>query len=382
VNGAPPPGLERYGWPPPPRANAILCGHAGAEQALLAAAASGRLPHAWLLCGERGIGKATLAFRFARFLLAGGGGGQGDLALFSGGAAAEASPTVGDGLAMAPTHPVFRRVASGGHADLFTCERQMDEKRNRLRSEIVVEDVRQIPGFLSRTAAEGGWRVVVVDGVEEANRSAANALLKVLEEPPPRSVLLLVSHRPGILLPTIRSRCRRLLLRPLSAADVVKLLGIYRPDLEAAEAAALAQLGEGSIGAALALADGGGVEFHGEIQGLLANLPALDLVALDKLATRVAKGGAVDLFPIVAGRVCGWLARLIRAASTGRDDGSGPDRAAVERLARAASLDRWLEVWEKTRGLLARAESANLDRKQVIFELFFFLWSAARPGSG
>jgi DNA polymerase-3 subunit delta' len=377
VNGAPPPGLERYGWPPPPRANAILCGQGAAEQELLAAASAGRLPHSWLLCGERGVGKATLAFRFARFLLAGG-AGQGGSTLFTA-AAAEASAAAGDGLAVSPSHPVFRRVASGGHADLFTCERQMDDKRNRLRTEIVVDDIRQIPGFLSHTAAEGGWRVVIVDGVEEANRSAANALLKVLEEPPPRSLLLLVSHRPGILLPTIRSRCRRLDLRPLAAADLVHLLGIYRPDLGATEAGALALLGEGSIGVALALADSGGVELHDEIQRLLLGLPALNVVALDRLGARVAKGGAVDLFPIVTGCLCRWLARVIRAASTGGDAGSGPERAAVERLAGAASLDRWLEVWEKTRGLLARADSANLDRKQVVFELFFFLWSAVRP---
>lgn len=155
----------------PPRENPDLIGHEAAEAALVAAYRAGRLPHAWLFTGPRGIGKATLAFRFARFLLA-------------------ASERMGQGLfaappptrlAMAPDHPVFRRVASGGHPDLLVVERGYDPRRRRLRSEIVVADTRAVAGFLRLTAAEGGWRVVVLDGADAMNRNAANAVLKIFE---------------------------------------------------------------------------------------------------------------------------------------------------------------------------------------------------------
>lgn len=187
---------------PGPRLTADLLGHEAAEREILETCASGRAAHAWLISGPRGIGKATLAFRFARFALAGGlEGGEGGLF----GALAPAS------LAMDPAHPVFRRVAAGSHGDLRVIERGLAEGTGgRRRGEIVIGDVRDLGGFMRMTPSEGGWRVVIVDGAEDMNRNAANALLKGLEEPPGRALLLLVSHNPARLLPTIRSRCRRL----------------------------------------------------------------------------------------------------------------------------------------------------------------------------
>src|ERR1700758_5051079 len=216
-----------------PRENPVLLGHAQAERELRRLVEAGRLPHAILLSGPRGIGKATLAFRLARFLLATNGERGGSAQI---------------GLAIDPESGVFRRVAAGGHADLLTGERAYDARRRRLRSEIVVEDAREITSFFRLTAAEEGWRIVVVDGAEEMNRSAANALLKVLEEPPRRALLLLVSHSPGRLLPTIRSRCRRFVLAGLQQSAVMQLLEHYRPDLARSDTAALAGLAEGSIG--------------------------------------------------------------------------------------------------------------------------------------
>jgi DNA polymerase III subunit delta' len=183
---------------PAPRANPLLLGHAAAEATILDALRAGRVHHAWLITGPDGVGKATLGFRFARRLLAG----------------VPSSET----LALEPTHPVFRRVAAGSHADLETIELGVNEKTGRMRSEIVVNDARKIGGFMSLTPAEGGWRVVVVDGAEDMNPSAANAILKVLEEPPSRALLILCCTAPGLLLPTIRSRCRRLRLDPLDDA--------------------------------------------------------------------------------------------------------------------------------------------------------------------
>src|SRR6516225_10538730 len=217
---------------PAPRANPDLVGRESAERELRRLVEAGRLPHAILLSGPRGIGKATLAFRFARFLLA-----KGDDATK---AAAESA------LAIDQESGVFHRVASGGHADLLTVERAYDPRRRRLRGEIVVEDAREITSFFRLTAAEEGWRIVIVDGAEEMNRSAANALLKILEEPPRQALLLLISHSPGLLLPTIRSRCRRFPLDPLARALVTRRLRHYRPELGQSEAEGLAALSEGA----------------------------------------------------------------------------------------------------------------------------------------
>ena len=359
--------------PPPPRANPDLIGHAAAEGVLLEAFNGGRPAHAWLISGPRGIGKATLAFRFARFLLARGGGDAGTLF-------AEPPP---DSLYVAPDHPVFRRAAAGGHADLLTVERGWDEKKGRLRTEIVVDDVRAVGQFLGLTAAEGGWRVVVIDSADEMNRNAANAVLKVLEEPPRRAVLLLVSHGPGRLLPTIRSRCRRLVLKPLEEDVVASLVAEYRPGLAAEDVAELTRLSEGSVGRALALAADGGLELYRNLVDLLETLPGLDVAALHAFGDRVAKPGADDAFRVVGDLVRWWLGRLILfGARGGKDAGEGMpgrERALIERLFRAGGLDRWLEVWEKTNRLLAQAEESGLDRKQVVLNVFLTLDSAVRP---
>ena len=220
---------------PAPRANPLLLGHEPAETTLLEAMRSGRMHHAWLITGPDGVGKATLAYRFARRLLAG-------------------MPT-DHSLALDPQHPVFRRVAAGAHADLLTVERAYDEKRKRTRTQIAVDDVRKISGFMSLTPAEGGWRVAIVDGAEELNQASANALLKILEEPPRRAILLLVCGAPGRLLATIRSRCRRLRLDPLGQDAMERLLAAYLPDRTADERGRLVTVAEGSPGRALLLAE-------------------------------------------------------------------------------------------------------------------------------
>ncbi len=376
---------------PEPRANPYLAGHQAAEAALLEAHERGRVPHALILGGPRGIGKATLAFRLARYLLAQGTAGP---SLF-----AAAPPST---LAVAEDNPVFSRVAAGGHADLLTIERGINpnkwkkrdpppdaEARKRvLRDEIVVDDTREVANFLRLTPAEGGWRIVIVDSADDMNRNAANALLKILEEPPRRSLLLLVSHAPGRLLPTIRSRCRNLALKPLPEAEIVRLIGRYRPDIADGDARALARLAPGSIGRALDLAASGGLDLYRALLKLLNPLPELDAAALHALADKLARAEAEDSYRTVTELLTQWLARMIRTAAVQNGDGGADahgegeivrgEREGMRRLAARRSLDQWVEVWENITRLFAQADGLNLDRKQVVLGAFLALEGAAR----
>lgn len=355
----------------PSRANPDLVGHEAAERTLLDACASGRLPHAWLITGPRGIGKATLAHRFARFLLAGGSAGAGG-ALF--GAATPPS------LHFAPEHPVFRRVLAGGHADFRVVERGVNEETGKLRSEIVVDDVRELGGFLRLTPAEGGYRVVVIDSADEMNRNAANAVLKILEEPPSRAVLLLVSHAPARLLATVRSRCRKLPLAPLGDETLRGVIRARHPALSEAEMDGLARLAEGSPGRAFELHAAGGIALYCDLLGVLASLPSLDFKAADRFAGETCGRGADDSFLLAADLLRRWHARLLRGVATGRWSGDlvEGESQIMRRLAGRGSLDRWFEVWDKNDRLFRRADSLNLDHRQVLISAFLELETAAR----
>jgi DNA polymerase III subunit delta' len=362
---------REYGEPaatvPLPRENPDLVGQGGAETVLLDAYRSGRLPHAWLLTGPRGIGKATLAFRFARFLFQQSADGGG---LFA------APPT---SLAVDPSAPVFRRVASGGHADLLLIERGYDPKRKRYRGEIVVDDVRTIGEFLHLTPAEGGWRIVIVDGADEMNRNAANALLKVLEEPSERALLLITGVSAGRLLPTIRSRCRHLAMMPIADPQLAALLAKCRPDLND-QIPGLLRLANGSIGRALELAAAGGLGLYRELLGLIA-ASALDGGAIDAFADRLGRFNAEDSFRLVAELLPDWLARMVTRAAAGQGGALPEESAAWARLGgtRAGSgVDRWAELWEKLNRLFDLVDTVNLDRKQAILNAFFALDEASR----
>jgi DNA polymerase III subunit delta' len=356
-----------------PRRNPALIGHVAAEQALLQAALGGRMPHAVILGGPRGIGKATLAFRFARWLLARSSEGDGMGAGLFGAAAPNAR------LDLDENHPVARRVAAGGHADLLTVERGWDAKRKKLRGEIVIDDVRAVAGFLRLTPAEGGWRVVIVDSADEMNRNAANGLLKLLEEPPRRALLLLVCHAPGRLLPTIRSRCRKLYLQPLAEEEVIGLIARHRPEVIDADARALARLADGSIGRALELADAGGLDLYRSLLERLGELPRLDAVALHRFADRLAGADAEATYRTLTDLLLDFLARLVAGNAEGTPRMVlGDETELLHRLGADGRLDRWIEVWETLRTLFIRADSVNLDRKQVVLDAFFTLQAAAR----
>lgn len=313
-----------------PRENPSLFGHSEGEQTFAAAWASGRLHHAWLISGAEGIGKATLAFRFARLLLTGGVGSND------------------------PASPAFRRVAQGTHADLLTVEREYDEKRKRQRTEIVVDDARDIAGFLRLTPAEGGWRVVVVDGAEHLNRSAANALLKVLEEPPSRAVLLLTCAAPGRLLPTIRSRCRRLALSALGEADLERALSLILRDEDPAACARLIALSAGSPGRAAMLAEAGGIAIAALVDEVLQAAPSIPITRAYEVADRLARTeGAYSTFMDVLRDRIGVS---IREAARHRRD----------RLSQLRPLGEWSEVWHALGRLQDETERSNLDKRHAV----------------
>jgi DNA polymerase-3 subunit delta' len=347
-----------------PRENPDLLGQENAARELRRLVEAGRLPHAILLSGPRGIGKATLAFRLARYLLAG--PEELPAEMFGG--------TGESGLAVDPESSLFRRVASGGHADLLTVERAYDPRRRRLRSDIIVEDTRSIASFFRLTAAEEGWRIVIVDGAEEMNRNAANALLKILEEPPRRGLLLLVSHSPGRLLPTIRSRCRHFPLAAISPPLVLQLLGQHRPELSPSDAEALARLAEGSIGRAIELADAGGLALYRSILGMLAQAPRIEVAELYAFADKLTRPDAEEAYRASEELLSQFLARIVvRAAGRPfeQEEWIAGEGEVMQRLATRANPARWADLRDRIGRDFANTDQLNLDRKQAILGALF-----------
>lgn len=334
--------------PPHPRETTAWFGNAAAERALLDAYRGGRIPHAWLIGGPPGIGKATLAYRMARFVLA-----HPD----------PAAPVVqtAANLSVDSEHRATRRIAARAHGSLLVLERTENES-GTLRTVITVDEVRRTIGFFGRTAGEGGWRVCIVDSADELQYpQGSNALLKILEEPPPRALFLLVSHAPGRLLPTIRSRCRHLAMRPLAPEEIAQAaataLGRGADEREVAEAAAAA---DGSVGRAVQLLSGEALKVRERVSELLAALPSVDALALHALGDALGRADPVA-FAAFVDTVRDWL-----SARLGRGAGE------PARLAQVA------EVWEKLNGAAREVEIFNLDRKPMVFAVFGLLAEAAR----
>ncbi|MFZ3033142.1 MAG: DNA polymerase III subunit delta', partial [Parvibaculum sp.] len=241
------------------------------------------------------------------------------------------------------------------------------------------DEVRKTMDFFGMSAGAGGWRIAIIDSADEMNVSAENALLKVLEEPPPQCAFFLISHQPGRLLPTIRSRCRALHLKPLSEDAIADILVANEIKAKPDERRAIAQLADGSAGRALAIADSGGLSLYGEIVSLLIDLPRLDVKALHKLADKIARRGADEAWHTAIELLSDWLQRMIRtgAGMPVQPDLVPGENAAMARMAQTAGLDRWVEVWEKVTETVARAEALNTDRKLVILNIFSMLESVA-----
>jgi DNA polymerase-3 subunit delta' len=347
------PEADRLEGFPHPRETKILLGHEAAERVLAEALAQGRMHHAWLLAGRAGIGKATLAYRLARHVLA----------------RPEERDGAGRTLEVPAACAAARQVDALSHPGLLVLRRPYDIRAKRFASYIPVDEVRRVKSFLGLTAGQGAWRVVLVDSADELNLNAANALLKSLEEPPQRALFLLVSSQPGRLLPTVRSRCRRLDLQPLApqALRQAAQAALAAEQMQSPDDAAWAQLerlSEGSVRRALQLATGGGLELHGKIEAIFAGLPKVDWPAVHALADTLALSAQEQRYEAFFELLLDKIALLARARAVG--GGGREDLALAARLVPEALLSRWAGAWEAIARDKADADELNLDRKAHI----------------
>ena len=313
-----------------PRDVTRLSGSEAAEQAFLDALERGRLHHAWLLVGPEGVGKATFAYRAARRLL---------------GARPEADYGA---LGADPDDPVFRQVAGRAHPDLMVLE--LESADGKPRKSIPVDEARALPEFFSKSPGRAAHRVAIIDAADDLNANAANAVLKTLEEPPPRGVLLLISHRPGSLLPTIRSRCRRLVFSaPPTDAAVGWLTEAADVSIEAAHGCL--RMARGAPGRALRLAGSNALEIDEAARELVHKLPDIDRSAALALADTFRGGEGATRFALVMDRIAAAL----------------HDAAAREALEGHAVDDRRAEAWSLVADLPGEADAINLDRADAFF---------------
>lgn len=361
-----------------PKRSKQLFGHEAVERVFLEAVNQKRIHHGWLITGPKGIGKATFAWKIAKFLLSKNPsvGLDSDDGLFG-----DALPPANyETLSLDEDDITASRVEAGGHGGLEVVERSVNSTTGKLRNDIVIADVRKLGGFFGQTASEGGWRVAIIDAADEMNVSAANALLKLLEEPPEKSILLLVSHSPGRLLPTIKSRCRQLALKPLADDSVRAVLAARYPDVSNDDLNAAAVMAAGAPGKAIELIGKAGVDLYRELAGLLVSMPAVDMTKVHALATRLGAVKADSEYRLFSEMLQTWLSRVIRQMTSGevQSDIMPGESEQISRISVLARVDQWLDLWEKVGHLIARADAVNLDRKQVIVTIFSSLKATVR----
>ncbi len=358
------PEADRIEGAPHPRETVHLFGQDRAAESFLTALSSGRMHHGWLITGPRGVGKATLAWRIARFMLAGRMAPMGATA---------------DLLHMDPDDPVFRTVAALAEPRLTLIRRPYDVKDKRTKKAITVDEVRKLNGFFHLSAADGGWRVAIVDAADEMNTAAANALLKILEEPPEKTLLILISHQPGRLLPTIRSRCRTLACEKLSENDLSLALdgaGFTMPP----EMTAIGELADGSAGDAIALVQAEGEELYADIIATFGTIPQMDRGRVLRMAEAAAGRGSEATYALTLKLVALALNRMAKAGATGatRPDAAKGEGEVFARLSPHADAGRkWAELSQVLSAKAAHAASVNLDPASVILDMFLQIEATA-----
>lgn len=343
----------------PAQLSDFFVGHDEIEQDLLKLWQSGRMPHALVLNGMKGVGKATFAYRLARFILNDHNTGMD--ALFGG------DDMKAESMAVPSDSPVFQRVASGGHADLLTIGLPFDEKKGEFKNEIPVDDIRKVAPFLRKTSGEGGWRIVIIDDANQMNRSGQNALLKILEEPPKKALLILVTHGAGGLLPTIRSRCRFVGFSPLSNGILEDLIHkssstpVMPNDLDI-----LCALAQGSAGNALQLTQQGGIEPIVTILDKLNKIDDTSADDLDRMALAFGKSGSKDSLDQFLYVLRWWLDTFVQMA-VHHQSKQTIGHIALVKPARH-SLKSLLKLQEDVESHIKSCQSGNLDTRYMIFK--------------
>lgn len=350
-----------------PRHSTICIGHDDKEKLFLELYEKSVFPHALIFSGQEGIGKTTMAFRLARFLLKHGKEDAGRGGLFGGDDIPQEITT----LDVPSDDPVFSRVASGGHADLLHIARNYDEAKGKQDATLKVEALRKIEPFLRKTSSEGGWRIVLIEDADTMNRNAQNAILKILEEPPANVLIILIAHRPGMLIPTIRSRARVITFDPLSTENMKDLLARQGVTLSSQDTAALADLSEGSIGHALKYAEEGGLDMMQKILGYLDIAPNWNWEEIHKLANSLgtaAKDPEYRLF----NEMLQWVFRkMLFLKSRGVE--SLPvylDQAGCRRIYESYTIEKFIDICDALKKHFARTEFANLDRRDAVRTAF------------
>jgi len=343
----------------PPRQSSFFMGHESVEQEILSLWNSGRMPHALVFNGLKGIGKATFAYRLSRFILkestsSGGGGLFGE----------EAQP---ESMNIPRDHPIFSKIASGGHPDMLTISRPFDEKTGQYKNDIPVDDIRKVAPFLRKTSGEGGWRIVMIDDANMMNRNGQNALLKILEEPPQKALLILVTHGAGGLLPTIRSRCRFVSFNALTDHQIGQLMdkaadGAIMPG----DRDLLLAMADGSAGQAISLLNEGGVEAATLLLGALANIHDMNESQIDALALSYGKSGdktIIDKFVFILNW---WFETLIMMAVNGQ---SHRQIGAIDlTLPAGQTLQSLLRQKEEVEDHIKSCLNGNLDKRYMIYK--------------
>ena len=343
--GEGPPESDRFPPAPHPRDTFVLFGQEKAEAEFLDAYRAGRLPHAWILGGPQGIGKATLAWRMARFLAA-----HPD----------PAAPEVqqAKNLAVDQNHPAARKISALSFGDLALLRRAWNDKTKKHATRIGVDDVRRALHIFEQAAGEGGWRMVLIDSADDFNASSANALLKMIEEPPPRCLFLIVAHQPGRILPTIRSRCRRLMMPALETAQVTaavrNALAAAQEKVDEAALSRACAKAEGSPREALRLLSRADAELDAPVERILAKMPEVDWRGVHRLADRVVGRDNETEFEAFLHAAFTWLAAGLR-----RHEGRGPRALAPYALA-----------WEVLERDARDLQILNLDKRAFVLIAF------------
>jgi DNA polymerase-3 subunit delta' len=341
------PEADRADNAPHPRETMGFAGHATAERTFLDGYRAGRMPHAWIIGGPEGVGKATLAWRVARFLLA-----NPD--------PHSASVQRAQTLDVDPACAAARQIAALSSSDIALLRRQWNEKVKKLYTEIRVDEVRVAMRIFQHAAGGSGWRIAIIDSADELNRNAANALLKIIEEPPARSLFLLIAHRPGRILPTIRSRCRLLMLEPLSDQDVVGAMAALNLDHSRDQVERAASRAGGSVKEALRLLESESGRFDDKIRNVLKRLPQVDWQEIHALGDAVAGRDNEAAYESLMANVFSFLDRSVREGAE-----RGPAR-----------LQPYAEAWEKVREAARETEVLNLDKRPLILSIFADLAAA------